>query len=878
MVSFLGLSGLALAVVGYLAYSTTRDGITEAALGQLRAASALKAGELNRWIRDELELLEIVAALPGVRSAVTGLPAPEAVSRLRSVAADVLGQGRDFREVFFMAAEGGRVVASSREDRVGEFHASALFFRQGMLGPTVQEVYPSPETGRPRLTLAVPVRDARGGVGGLVAAHLNLDRLDAIISHPLGIYEEEQSYLVTGTNEFVSGRQFGLSEYDRGVHSLGIRRAVSGSTGGATYRDYRGAPVLGAYRWIPERGLALLVEVSRKEAFAPARGVLIRTLLFGLGAIFLLMVGIRIIASRVSRPVVAVARAAGKVAEGDFSAKAPVHGKDEIAGLAAAFNTMTERLRGLYANLEDQIQVTTRTMEALEESRSLLRAIVENSAALIAVTDLEGNIRLTNRALLDLLEIPEADAIGRKVGDLLPGGLQGECAAARARAFRKDEVVEQEIVWPVPDEEDRFFLCIWFPLRGEGEPEPFGQGLIATDLTERKRAEEDRHRLEVQMEQAQKLESLGILAGGIAHDFNNILAAILGHGTLAAEGLEDDPAEATTHLEQVLAAAERAADLTNQMLAYAGRASFRVETLDLNRSIREMSSFMAVSLPKKVRLEMDLSTEPLRVKADPAQLSQVVMNLITNGAQAMGQEAGIVEISTRPSLSVGGDPRAVLRVRDTGRGMDPATRERIFEPFFSTKEEGRGLGLAAVMGIVKGLGGTIEVESEPGKGTSLTVSLPMETGGEKKAVPPPTLRLGAASGTETLLVVDDEEAVRTFAKRALQRQGFDVLEAEDGVAALEAYEENADRIAAVVLDLSMPGLGGEEVFRTLRSRNPDLRILFTSGYDPSDAASSIVGKEGVRFLQKPYRPKVLIRELRLLLEGGAPGGRQPDRE
>ena len=404
---------------------------------------------------------------------------------------------------------------------------------------------------------------------------------------------------------------------------------------------------------------------------------------------------------------------------------------------------------------------------------------------------------------------------------------------------------------------------MWFPLLEAGDHQ--GTGLIATDLSERKRVDDERLRLETQFRHAQKLESLGVLAGGIAHDFNNILAAVLGHADLAADCVQEDPEEAHDHLEQVVAAARRAAELTNQMLAYAGKASFRVESLDLNESIREITNLISVSLPKKVILKTDLSRVPLHVRGDPAQISQVVMNLVTNAAQAIGDAAGTVTITTARSDG-SGRGHAGLTIHDDGCGMPPDVLDRIFDPFFTTKDQGRGLGLAAVLGIVKGLDGSLDVSSTPGEGTTFTLFFPLESA----AAHADTREVGG-SGEEcangTILVVDDEDAVRSFTRRALERLGFTVLEAHDGLHALEVYRQGSVPIRALVLDMSMPGLGGREVFEILRRTGEEVPILFTSGYDPSDAAGSLLDSPNVGFLQKPYRPGTLSRELEGLIAG-----------
>jgi CheY-like chemotaxis protein len=300
------------------------------------------------------------------------------------------------------------------------------------------------------------------------------------------------------------------------------------------------------------------------------------------------------------------------------------------------------------------------------------------------------------------------------------------------------------------------------------------------------------------------------------------------------------------------------------MLAYAGRASFRVERLDLNRSIREMANLVAVSLPKKVTLECELAPEPLYVQGDPAQISQVVMNLVTNAAQAIGQDLGAVTLTTSSSVSGTGAAKAVLRVRDTGCGMTPEALERIFDPYYTTKDGGRGLGLAAVMGIVRGLDGTLDVASAPGKGTTFRLTFPLDStpGVEELGAAPPS---SARRGEGTILVVDDEDAVRSFTRRALERSGFKVLEARDGLEALAVYGREGSRVDAVVLDMSMPGMGGQEVFAQLRASNEALPVLFTSGYDPSDAAGTLLKEPHVRFLQKPYRTSALGEELQRLL-------------
>jgi len=856
--SFVALSFITLFVVTAVAYPAAKRSLRNVVQNHLTSVSTLKVRELNRWVGDQTRHLVLVAGQSDVGEAVADpVTGPDV---LRDMAAMARGTGEDFSEVFVLSGVGGRVIASTDVEHEGAYHTPDYFFTAGRSGPVVQNIYPSPTTGRPTLTVAAPIRGASGEVVAVLAANLNLDQVEQIVQARVDDVGSTESYLVTPTHEVVSATRFGLAEYGRGVHSEGIDRAVAGSTGIGLYENYRGVPVIGSYRWIADRELGFLVEISQEEALAPAARLMRRMVLFGAAAILFLLIGVRWQAVRVTQPIEAVRDAASRVAGGDFNALAPVRGEDEVGDLARSFNAMTDQLSGLYENLQHQLHVSSQTMVELQKQQSLIGSIIDNSTALIAVTDPDGLLRIANGPFLDLLGLSESEAVHRPVADILPEEIRSDWLEASGEAADGATIVEREFVWEMPAGQ-RTYLCVWFPLVEGGDHQ--GTGLIATDLSERKRVDDERLRLESQFRHAQKLESLGVLAGGIAHDFNNILAAVLGHADLASECVPDEPEEAQEHLNQVVAAARRAAELTNQMLAYAGKASFRVESLDLNGSIREITELINVSLPKKVVLKSELSAEPLYVRGDPAQISQVVMNLVTNAAQAIGDSPGTVTITTSAADGPGRD-RARLMISDDGCGMSPEVLDRIFDPFFTTKLEGRGLGLAAVLGIVKGLDGSLDVRSEPGGGTKFTILFPMDVDPARRR--PRSGRPPAIAGANgTVLVVDDEDAVRSFTRRALERHGYSVLEARDGLHALEVYRQGTVPIRALVLDMSMPGLGGREVFEILRRTGEEVPVLFTSGYDPSDAAGSLLDFPNVRFLQKPYRPGTLSRELEELL-------------
>ncbi|WP_425486258.1 PAS domain-containing hybrid sensor histidine kinase/response regulator [Gemmatimonas groenlandica] len=430
----------------------------------------------------------------------------------------------------------------------------------------------------------------------------------------------------------------------------------------------------------------------------------------------------------------------------------------------------------------------------------------------------------------------------------------GERHVIRMRVFRVDGV-------------ERHMISSAMLVRdGNGEP----ARIVGTqvDITDQVRGDEERARVESQLQQAQKLESLGVLAGGIAHDFNNLLVGILGNASLALLDLEPG-AEARQSIAEIEQSAQRAAELTRQLLAYAGKGRYVVETADASSVISEMTSLMRTAISRNASLQMDLATSLPRVDVDVNQFRQVVMNLITNASDALGSKPGLISVRTgrqevsREYLSgcapgSGAQPGSFtyVEVHDNGTGMDDATRQRIFEPFFSTKFTGRGLGLAATMGIMRSHHGAIRVYSEVGSGTSVKLLFPSST---------QSSGAGTVSGARTdewrgggqILVVDDEDSVRAVASALLRRRGFRTQEASDGVKALELFQEQPDAFDLVLLDLTMPNMNGEETLRALRDLRPAVNVLLMSGYNEQDVTRMFAGRSLSGFLQKPFRAEEL---------------------
>jgi signal transduction histidine kinase/CheY-like chemotaxis protein len=400
-------------------------------------------------------------------------------------------------------------------------------------------------------------------------------------------------------------------------------------------------------------------------------------------------------------------------------------------------------------------------------------------------------------------------------------------------------------------------------------PDGAAAGLIMLlqDVTAEVRSRRTVEAAEERLRETAKLESLGVLAGGIAHDFNNLLVGIMGNSSLALDIL--GPQSSVRHLlNGVLSASEKAASLTRQMLAYSGRGNFIIEKVDLSILTAEILPLITSSIHRSITIQTRFQADLPAVEGDRSQLQQIVMNLILNAAEACGTGPGRVNVSTnsrrleQPLHQPFGLPPippgnyVVFQVRDTGCGMDAATQARIFDPFFTTKFTGRGLGLSAVLGIVRAHRGAISIDSTPGRGTNFDILFPaspapVRTSRDSLSTP------DAVGGTGVILVVDDETIVRQLARATLTRCGYEVLVAEDGHAAVDLFSREAHRVSAVVLDLTMPDMSGDEALARLREIHPRVKVIVSSGFSQSEAVERFRGHALAGFLQKPYKSREL---------------------
>jgi signal transduction histidine kinase/CheY-like chemotaxis protein len=394
------------------------------------------------------------------------------------------------------------------------------------------------------------------------------------------------------------------------------------------------------------------------------------------------------------------------------------------------------------------------------------------------------------------------------------------------------------------------------------------------DLSERIRADDEKKRLEAQLQHAQRLESLGILAGGVAHDFNNLLLTIMGHAELA--GIKaDDPQRVREKLGEIELAATRAADLTQQLLAYAGKARFRIEQVDLTALATEMTKLLGTRLSTKARLEYEFAHELPAIAGDPTLLRQVIMNLLINASDSLDGTEGVIRVRTRVErfersflsetfvpADIAAGEYVVLEIADTGCGMDEKTMKRIFDPFFSTKFTGRGLGLAVTLRTVQRHRGALKVTSEPRAGTTFRLLLPPAADAARTAiVAPPRESSAAASPAGWALVVDDDASVRDVIRRLLETRNWTVTSASDGESALRVLE-GAPTLDLIVLDLTMPGLSGAELVRAVRQRRPSTPLLIVSGYSSDEIDSRAPEIVVEAFLPKPFSSESLFQGIR----------------
>ncbi|MCA9971332.1 MAG: PAS domain S-box protein [Anaerolineales bacterium] len=516
-----------------------------------------------------------------------------------------------------------------------------------------------------------------------------------------------------------------------------------------------------------------------------------------------------------------------------------------------------DTIRGFLIDVSER----RRAEEARQQQEAYLRILFEQTPIGIITLDMSGEVTDVNPRGLGILGSPGASAtVGLNVLEL-PPLVESGISLKLAEALTTGKMVEME-TWYTSIWQKRAYLLIRAVPHFDGQQRQMGLIVLVEDMTHRLQIEE-------RMRQMQKMESLSVMAGAIAHDFNNLLVAMLGQTSLALAKLRAE-SPGRTHVEKAVTAAEQAARLTQQLLAYSGRGQFQVTLLNLNTLIDENLHLFAVTIPKHIHLRTSLAQLLPLVEVDVAQIQQVVMNLIINAAEALSEERGTITIVTDVQMVSDEDYKywqyvmkplangtyVTLEIHDDGPGMDADTLAHIFDPFYTTKERGHGLGLAAVLGIVRGHRGGLTVYSEIGRGTTFKLLLPASE--QQQPAPTADPLAGAASLDGLVLVIDDEAHVREAVSDILGLENIGVLTAVDGESGLALYQAHQADITLVLLDLSMPGWSGERTLRELRKVNPDVRIILSSGYNEVEATQRFAGRRLTGFLQKPYSAGKLL--------------------
>jgi PAS domain S-box-containing protein len=542
-----------------------------------------------------------------------------------------------------------------------------------------------------------------------------------------------------------------------------------------------------------------------------------------------------------------------------------------------------------YQGFTADITERKRADEAVRQSEARFRNLLEN-AENVAVQGyaMDGTTQYWNRASQLLYGYSAEEALGRSLLELIiPPAMRDDVAGAmRHMAQTGEPIAASELTLMRKDGSPvDVFSSHAIVSRADGSKELF---CIDIDLSDHKRAEQERERLQAQLFQAQKMESVGLLAGGVAHDFNNLLQIMGGNIHLLLKQMPADHSHAN-RLQTISKNIDRATELVRQLLLFSRKAEARKRSVDLRHELKETIRLLRRIIPRMIGVETDLAEDTWPISADPVQVEQVVLNLGSNSADAM-PEGGRLLITTE-NVAIGTPAPAdspdlepgryvLMRFSDTGIGMEPEVREQIFEPFFTTKSVGKGtgLGLASVYGIVKSHGGNIVCDSRPEQGATFTIYWPASDVFDRPVGVPPSEKDEPVQGSETVLVVDDEAEIRSLTREVLQTFGYQVLTAASGEEALAVHADNAAAIDLVILDLSMPGMGGRHCLRQLMQRDPELRVLIASGYAAGGQAEEDSEVMAAGFIGKPYQIAELLTAVRTTLGSRVDSQSDPDRD
>ena len=611
----------------------------------------------------------------------------------------------------------------------------------------------------------------------------------------------------------------------------------------------------------------ILLTLAETQAFAISNEQENYNILIGMvGAIVSIIISF-FFSNAFVRPISRLTEAAIRVTDGDLSATVTVDTNNEIGVLARAFNTMTYQIRENVNELE--ATVARRTAALSQANAQLGSSELRYRALATLVADYAGVVVATADGtfaidwLSDQAKWLLSDAVDGDLSQLLRSIHPDDLEDALAMIDRVQKGDQSSVDLRFYNTPDRF---LWLRVHAYGFADPVDSSkqqiyVAAQDITSERQTQEA-------LSQAERLRSVGVLAGGIAHDFNNLLTGILGQASLVKLRLQQRrPIE--KNIDSVIKAAEHAADLTQKLLAYAGKGRFELRVIDINQLLVDNRLFLQTLIPARVRFVPQPAAHAAYIEADPGQIQQVVMNLILNAVNACAENGGEVHVQTRPLIVTNTPPPTIaetplkpgeyhtLIVRDTGKGMDETVLSHIFEPFFTTRENGRGLGLSATLGIIQAHHGGLHVSSTPGVGTTFYIYLPATSA--PSAPKPEAHTTATVSATaNTILLVDDEAWVRDVVEDGLTSFGFRVFTADNGREGLILHKAHREQLQLVIVDMQMPLMSGAEFIEHIRYEDPNLKIILSSGYSATDLEPSLSNDSHIWFLQKPYSVEQLV--------------------
>jgi len=863
-----------------------------------------KASAINQHIDNYLSHVTMLSAMPSINVAtndftkvfyqygITSTEYQQLNSQYKPIFKGYL-ENLKYSDIFLMDDQ-GTIIYSLKHDSAFATNLQTGPYKETGLAQVFEQAKTLLQTNNSTLEYYAPSEEAAGFVAtpiiesghliGVLALKFDKQALYTVINQFIGLGETGEVVVGKRTNESVlitaplrhdPHAAFHRSIALNAMHARPLRESVLGHTGSGIIIDWRDEEVLAAWRYIPSLQWGMVVKTDTKEAFKFWQQSQNEMFIFIILVLLLSYLLIYWFTKRLTLPLRKLTKTAAILSSGNnhISFDEYKGAQQEVVTLGNTLNLMARNVRKSKRELERMVTQLVEHNDELDhrvaEQTARIRAIIASVTDAIITVDEHGSIQTINPAACEMLAASQAELVYTPITNFLSPSYIKQLETLFQHNSNKHE---EHATTPTGSSDG-------FGIRHSGEE--FSLELSANpmhvpnqnlflimmrDITEKKHEQE-------QLEHTQRLESLGIMAGGIAHDFNNLLTAILGNAALAKRRIEK---ESTVRplIKNIEKASERAASLCKQMLAYSGKGQFVLEEINITNMVNEMVNLLDVSLQKNVVMRLELSEQLLPIKADASQIQQIIMNLVINASEAIGDKNGVITIHSNMvnidqeyinTIYLNDDISPgcfiMLEVSDTGCGMDKETQSHVFDPFFTTKFTGRGLGMSAILGIIRGHHGAIKIYSELGEGTTFKVLFPCVF---------PTLKPANTSSLttpltkhiqQTVLIIDDEKPILAVGTMMLEDIGYHVLIANDGEEGLEVFKQHQHSIDIVIMDMTMPRLNGDETFRGLKVIRPDIKVILSSGYNEQEATSRFVGKGLAGFLQKPYTADVLYKKL-----------------